>query len=108
MKFVFWQNIISIHQSAFLNALTAHHELTLVVEKDIEEERKGQGWNIPGLERINVVVAPTDAVIEILGNGAAAAADAGLFPVAHNLLSLRLRYRPDDALASVLRSLEDS
>ena len=37
MKFVFWQNIISIHQSAFLNALTAHHELTLVVEKDIEE-----------------------------------------------------------------------
>ena len=60
------------------------------------------------LEAAGVVVAPTDAVIEILGNGAAAAADAGLFPVAHNLLSLRLRYRPDDALASVLRSLEDS
>lgn len=66
MKFVFWQNIISIHQSAFLNALTAYHALTLVVETDIEEERKGQGWNIPGLEKINVVVAPTEKRIQEL------------------------------------------
>ncbi|MEA5019014.1 MAG: tetratricopeptide repeat protein [Gordonibacter sp.] len=60
------------------------------------------------LEAAGVVIAPTDTMVEMLGNGAAAAVDAGLFPVAHNLLSLRLRYRPDDALASVLRSLEDS
>lgn len=60
MKFVFWQNIISIHQSAFLNALSEHHELTLVVEKDLDEERKEQGWSIPGLERIKVVIVPKD------------------------------------------------
>jgi len=67
MKFIFWQNIISIHQSAFLNALSEKHELVLVVEKDLEKERKEQGWSIPGLEKINIIVAPTEKqMIELL------------------------------------------
>jgi len=52
-----------------------------------------------------VPVAPTAEVLEALDSGASAAVDAGMFPVARNLLALRLRYRPDDALVNVLRSL---
>ena len=37
-----------------------------------------------------------------------AATDANVFSVARSLLSLRLHYRPDDALVNVLRSLEVS
>ena len=44
-----------------------------------------------------VPVAPTAEVLEALGSGASAAVDVGMFPVARNLLALRLRYRPDDA-----------
>ena len=47
----------------------------------------------------------TAEVLEALGSGASAAVDVGMFPVARNLLALRLRYRPDDALVNVLRSL---
>ena len=59
------------------------------------------------LEEAGVPVAPTAAMLDMLDQGAAAAADAGMFPAARNLLVLRLRYRPDDALVNVLRSLED-
>ncbi|WP_241159169.1 hypothetical protein [Adlercreutzia sp. ZJ141] len=58
------------------------------------------------LAQAGVPVAPVECVLDALGAGAAAAADEGLFLVARNLLSLRLRYRPDDALTAVLRSLE--
>lgn len=63
MKFVFWQNIISIHQSAFLNALSERHEVVLVAAKDMEDERKGQGWVIPGLDKIKIVISPSDLQI---------------------------------------------
>ena len=36
-----------------------------------------------------------------------AAVQENLFPVARGLLAVRLRYRPDDALSNVLRSLSD-
>lgn len=59
------------------------------------------------LEKAGVPVAPTTAMLDMLDQGAAAATDAGMLPAARNLLVLRLRYRPDDALVNVLRSLED-
>ena len=58
------------------------------------------------LRSAGIVLAPTEEMFETLDAGAAAAVDAGLFPVARNLLSLRLHYRPDDALVNVLKSLE--
>ena len=63
MKFVFWQNIISIHQSAFLKELTKEHDVTLVVEYDLENERKKQGWNIPYTENIKIIVSPDKEII---------------------------------------------
>ena len=32
MKFLFWQNMISIHQTALLNALASKHQVTLAVQ----------------------------------------------------------------------------
>ena len=58
------------------------------------------------LRSAGIVLAPTEEAFETLDAGAAAAVDAGLFPVARNLLSLRLHYRPDDALVNVLKSLD--
>ena len=69
MKFIFWQNIISIHQSAFLNALSEKHELVLIVEKNLEKGRKEQGWSIPGLEKIRIITAPSEnQMVELLND----------------------------------------
>lgn len=85
-----------------LQAMTELKEL--VTEHDVEPVERGEVDEV--LRSGGVVVAPTDEVLETLDSGAAAATDAGLLPVARNLLSLRLRYRPDDALVNVLGSLD--
>lgn len=58
------------------------------------------------LERFGIPVAPSEGLLDTFDAAAAAAVDDGLYPVARNLLALRLHYRPDDALVNVLRSLE--
>lgn len=58
MEFVFWQNILSIHQMPFLIALSENHSVTLVVEREMREERRLSGWVIPNTGKINVIVAP--------------------------------------------------
>ena len=61
MELVFWQNMISIHQKDFLEALAVHEyagKIMLVAEQDLSEERKKMGWNIPELRNIEVTIAP--------------------------------------------------
>lgn len=59
MQFVFWQNIISPHQSSFLNALSRWSEVILVVEREMDVERSAQKWEIPSLPNIRIIVGPT-------------------------------------------------
>lgn len=66
MKFIFWQNIISIHQSAFLKALAEEHEVTLVVEQELDNQRKNESWNIPDMGASHIIIAPSDKQIEKL------------------------------------------
>ena len=66
MKFVFWQNVISIHQSAFLSSLSVEREVTLVVEKDMDEDRKSSGWNIPDMGNVAIIVSPDKKVISTI------------------------------------------
>ena len=54
-KFIFWQNINSMHQSAFLDALSKEHEVVLVVT-DTSTGREHMGWTDPVLERVRVLV----------------------------------------------------
>lgn len=68
MNFVFWQNIVSLHQSAFLSALSKKHEVTLVAEKEIASYRLADGWNIPEMGNVRIVMAPNDVEINTIIN----------------------------------------
>lgn len=58
--------MLSIHQTALLQALSENHEVTLVIQTLFEQERHNSGWNIPQTENIHVEVAPTDRRINEL------------------------------------------
>lgn len=68
MVFTFWQNVISIHQIPFLKALSTKHNVTLCVEKSIENVRAEEGWKIPDLGDIRIYVAPNDVKTKSLLN----------------------------------------
>ena len=58
------------------------------------------------LDAAGIPVAPREELLDQMEEALRAAVDANVFSVARSLLSLRLHYRPDDALVNVLRSLE--
>lgn len=98
----------------YVKSLMTSSSMALQATAELQELVEETGVPLPAREAVDeelaahaVPVAPTTEVIEAMGSAAAAATDAGLFPVARNLLALRLRYRPDDALVNVLRSLGD-
>ena len=98
--------------ACYLKSLMTSSSMALQATAELQELVEETGVVLPGKEVVDealaehaVPVAPTAEVLDALGSSAAAAVDAGLFPVARNLLALRLRYRPDDALVNVLRSL---
>lgn len=59
MKFIFYQNILSIHQSAFIRNLAKEHSVSLVVSEDVNLERKSQGWSTPDFGETHVFVDPS-------------------------------------------------
>lgn len=88
--------VLSLQAMSELKELVAEHNIDPIERNAVDDELRSAG----------ILLAPTEEVFEILDTGAVAAVDAGLFPVAHSLLSLCLCYRQDDALVNVLRSLE--
>jgi len=50
-RFIFWQNINSIHQSAFLRALAERHEVILVTSESTTG-REHMGWTEPSLPSV--------------------------------------------------------
>jgi glycosyltransferase involved in cell wall biosynthesis len=68
-KFVFWQNMVSFHQSCFLYCLSLRDnvDVTLVAVTAMDEKREKMGWKVPDMGRTRLVVAPDEATInEIL------------------------------------------
>lgn len=63
MKLYFWQNVISIHQSAFLKALSAEHEVHLMVSEEISPTRIKQGWSVPEIGNIEIIISPDNRTI---------------------------------------------
>ncbi|WP_171036513.1 glycosyltransferase family 4 protein [Dyadobacter sediminis] len=57
MKYFFWQNTNSIHQSAFFKALAAMNigEVTLIVTMNLPGFRKEMGWSEPELSGVHVI-----------------------------------------------------
>jgi glycosyltransferase involved in cell wall biosynthesis len=68
MNFIFWQNVLSIHQSAFLRNLAESNKIILVVEIKITEARKKAGWNIPDFGNTEIIIAPNQQQIRALLN----------------------------------------
>jgi glycosyltransferase involved in cell wall biosynthesis len=68
IRLVFWQDFISIHYVALIEALSAipGYEVVWVVEKDIAPYRAAMGWDVPEVNRVKVVVGPSDADIRQL------------------------------------------
>ena len=67
MRVVFWQNILSPHQSAAIRALAAmESEVVVVASEAMLSERKQIGWSVPDFGRANLVVAPAPEQIRSL------------------------------------------
>ncbi len=68
MRVVFWQNILSFYQVPHLTALAAQPDtqVTWVVQQAITPDRIAQGWKVPEVSGVEVVVAPDDAEIQRL------------------------------------------
>lgn len=59
--------MLSIHQSALLNALADSHQVVLVVQTQFEQERHDSGWDIPLPNKLQVEVAPSERrIIELI------------------------------------------
>lgn len=73
-RFVFWQNMLAIHQSAHIRALAERPgaEVVLVVDQEIYPERKALGWPIPDFGKAKIMVAPSSGEIEKLVKESAA------------------------------------
>ncbi len=68
MRVVFWQNILSFYQVPHLTALAAHPntQVVWVVQQAITPDRIAQGWKVPEVSGVDVIVAPDDAEIRRL------------------------------------------
>ena len=67
MKFVFWQKFVSSHQTAFLLTLSKYHEVVLVVDYVIDENRHKMGWDFVIPDQIKVIIEPSDSkILEVL------------------------------------------
>jgi len=64
MKYIFWQNILSIHQSAFIRSLAERNDVTIIVEKDIDNNRKKSGWTIPDFGNAKIIFKRNDFVLD--------------------------------------------
>lgn len=61
MRYVFWQNIPSLHQSAVIRALAEQYdkEIVLVTESDVPAWRISMGWQRPVFGKARIVISPT-------------------------------------------------
>lgn len=49
-RFVFWQRMLCLHQSAHSRSLyEMGHDVTVVAEQVLGDERQALGWHIPDL-----------------------------------------------------------
>ena len=64
MQFVFWQNMISIHQSALIKALAREHGVLLAVQTDFEGERESSGWTVPDMGNARILISPDARTVE--------------------------------------------
>jgi len=57
LTFVFWQNLLSIHQSALLRSLAEYPDIEVYLgyEEDLPEHRVEMGWSVPDFGKAQLV-----------------------------------------------------
>ena len=65
MKFYFWQNIISPHQTDLLTELKKSYDVILITEKSNEKIREDMGWKADK-SGLNVIISPSYHQIEYI------------------------------------------
>ncbi len=70
LKLVFWQNVLSIHQSSLIRSLASYTniEVYLGYEQDLPESRLTMGWTIPDFGHARLVNVRTSSNYEMLIN----------------------------------------
>jgi len=68
MTFIFWRKTIDIFHSVYLQNLAETHNVILVTEIRIGEDRRKDGFYIPDFGKVEVVVAPGEEKINDLLN----------------------------------------
>jgi glycosyltransferase involved in cell wall biosynthesis len=60
-EFIFWQGVLSIHQSALLRSLASLSgvEVTLVVWEELGSRRRELGWDKPDFGKTKIIVRPS-------------------------------------------------
>jgi len=67
MNLVFWQNMLSIHQSAYIRALAdMGHNVTMVAERDVILVRRELGWDAPNFGPVRVLLSPDEKTVSEL------------------------------------------
>lgn len=101
--------------ACYIKALQTSNVVAAACVSEIEELQKDTALPLPLSEDIDrlldeagIPLVPTESMRTILEEGAIVALDEGFFEIARVLLSFVFRYRNDDALVGVLRSLETS
>jgi len=64
-RIIFWQGILSIHQSALLRnvANMPEFDVMLVVEQEADPERLAMGWHRPDFGNCKIIIQPSDRLI---------------------------------------------
>ena len=63
---IFWEDIVSPHQSSFIRELSEIYSVTLVVQQQMYQERIKQGWTVPDLGKCKIIISPTDEYLKNL------------------------------------------
>lgn len=70
MTIFFWQNIVSMHQKAFFEALAEEVDVWLIYCEKESQYRKEMGWATPRLEKVNLISIEDVGRIEYMFAGA--------------------------------------
>lgn len=98
MNFIFWQNVISIHQSAFIKSLAENHNVTLAVEEDLNSLRISDGWEVPDMGNAIITVNPSyDTIKRLLSieNGKHVFSGIDAFPMPSKVFKMAIEKRCD-------------
>lgn len=87
--------VVAPQATVELRRLVSESGAPLIDDEDVDE----------ALRHAGIPIIPEDDLVAALDRAIAAAVNIDAFSVAHSLLTLRLRRRPDDALANVALSL---